>query len=266
MRTFAATLAKWNEISHNEILGPWEGDNYLVNLSFHSLRDLTVSIIENSLILAFISVFIMELADKTQIASFTLTVRYKSRKKVIIGVISGLIAVTIIGVSLGIILKQSFDFNLLKPIIVLLFCGGGGWILLSYFKKEKDKDTEEVELCPVSLGKCAKSIEERQNCKNLNECHIYINEITARNAVIKSFIFIFLAEIGDKTMLTAMTLSTIPDSNPLGVFLGSSLALVIVNLSGIYFGEQITKFKISEYLDLICGILFVTIGIVIGFF
>ena len=71
---------------------------------------------------------------------------------------------------------------------------------------------------------------------------------------------LFLAEMGDKTQLAVFTLVT-QYKKPVPIFLGSSLALVLVTLIGALCGELISKVLPPAYLKLAAGIHFVGIGI-----
>lgn len=51
---------------------------------------------------------------------------------------------------------------------------------------------------------------------------------------------IFLAELGDKTQLAAITL-TATTKQPVSVFLGASAALVIVSLVGVVLGAALSE-------------------------
>jgi putative Ca2+/H+ antiporter (TMEM165/GDT1 family) len=74
-----------------------------------------------------------------------------------------------------------------------------------------------------------------------------------------AFSTLFFAEMGDKTQLAVFSLVT--DSKaPLTVFLGASLALVIVTLIGVLFGGVVTKLIPVTYLKLGSGLLFTGIG------
>lgn len=77
-----------------------------------------------------------------------------------------------------------------------------------------------------------------------------------------SFGMLFLAELGDKTQLAVFTLVT-QYQKPVPIFLGASLALVLVTLIGALFGNVVAKYIPAEYLKLAAGILFVGIGIFI---
>ncbi len=220
-------------------------------------------LIIQSILISFILIFFMELGDKTQLTSFTLTIRYKNRKKVLLGVSIGLIAVTIIGVIIGLFIKQTIDLIYLKPLTGLLFLIFGAFILISLFRK---KSSQEEIMCPVSLDKCAIKFEDRKNsCKDIKNCEIFINNVTSKNAVFKSFILIFLAELGDKTMVTAIALTATPQMIFLGVLIGASLALIVVNSIGIFFGHSIMKTSFKEFVEPVSGGLFIIIAFVLIF-
>nr|WP_255688691.1 TMEM165/GDT1 family protein [Tepidanaerobacter sp. GT38] len=75
-----------------------------------------------------------------------------------------------------------------------------------------------------------------------------------------AFGMLFLAELGDKTQLAVFTLVT-QYKKPLPIFLGASLALVLVTFIGALFGELVCRYIPQTYLKLAAGILFVGIGI-----
>lgn len=77
-----------------------------------------------------------------------------------------------------------------------------------------------------------------------------------------SFCLMFIAELGDKTQMTVFTLVT-HHKEPLPVFLGASLALVMVTLLGSFLGGVITRYVPATLLRLLSGLLFVGIGIFI---
>jgi putative Ca2+/H+ antiporter (TMEM165/GDT1 family) len=74
-----------------------------------------------------------------------------------------------------------------------------------------------------------------------------------------SFGMLFLAELGDKTQLAVFTLVT-QNNKPIPVFLGASLALILVTLIGAFFGQLVTRYIPAKYLQLAAGLLFVIIG------
>ena len=75
-----------------------------------------------------------------------------------------------------------------------------------------------------------------------------------------TFVTVFLAEMGDKTQLTTITLSS-TTNKPLAVFIGSSLALILATLLGALAGGSIANLIPAFLLKLISGIVFLIIGI-----
>ncbi len=75
-----------------------------------------------------------------------------------------------------------------------------------------------------------------------------------------TFFTIFLAEMGDKTQLTTITLSS-TTNKPLAVFIGSSIALILATLLGALAGGSIANLIPAFFLKMLSGIVFLIIGI-----
>ena len=75
-----------------------------------------------------------------------------------------------------------------------------------------------------------------------------------------TFVTIFLAEMGDKTQLTTITLSS-STNKPVAVFIGSSLALILATLLGALAGGSIANLIPDFILKLLSGIVFLILGI-----
>ena len=75
-----------------------------------------------------------------------------------------------------------------------------------------------------------------------------------------TFVTVFLAEMGDKTQLTTITLSS-TTNKPLAVFIGSSLALILATLLGALAGGSIANLVPNFILKFLSGIVFLIIGI-----
>ena len=78
--------------------------------------------------------------------------------------------------------------------------------------------------------------------------------------LITTFFTVFLAEMGDKTQLTTITLSS-TTNKPLAVFIGSSIALILATLLGALAGGSISNLIPAFMLKLLSGIVFLIIGI-----
>tara|TARA_B100000700_G_C15024359_1_gene847374 strand:+ start:1441 stop:1737 length:297 start_codon:yes stop_codon:yes gene_type:complete len=74
-----------------------------------------------------------------------------------------------------------------------------------------------------------------------------------------TFFTVFLAEMGDKTQLTTITLSS-TTNKPLAVFIGSSIALILATLIGALAGGSIANLIPPFILKLLAGIVFLYLG------
>ena len=79
-----------------------------------------------------------------------------------------------------------------------------------------------------------------------------------------AFITLFLAELGDKTQLAVITMTSSTESK-LSVFLGASLALVAVTLIGVVFGGVLSQYVPTEWLQRAVAVAFIVIGVLMLF-
>jgi putative Ca2+/H+ antiporter (TMEM165/GDT1 family) len=75
-----------------------------------------------------------------------------------------------------------------------------------------------------------------------------------------TFALILLAEMGDKTQLTAISMVSRTRA-PLAVFLGASLAMVVVTLVGVLGGALLVRYVPEEYVRKIAACAFILIGL-----
>jgi len=79
-----------------------------------------------------------------------------------------------------------------------------------------------------------------------------------------AFITLFLAELGDKTQLAVITMSAKTDSK-IAVFVGASVALVLVSLLGVLVGGVLSQYVPTEWLQRIVAVAFIVIGVLMLF-
>ena len=77
---------------------------------------------------------------------------------------------------------------------------------------------------------------------------------------ITAFIPTFLAELGDKTQLAAISLAA-DSKKPLSVFLGESVAFILVTLIAVFFGNAITRFFGEKTIKIAAAICFIAVGL-----
>jgi putative Ca2+/H+ antiporter (TMEM165/GDT1 family) len=78
--------------------------------------------------------------------------------------------------------------------------------------------------------------------------------------VFTTFTTLFLAELGDKTQLAAMSLSA-STKKPLSVFVGGTAALAVVTGIGVLFGEALLKAVPALVVRRSAAALFVCMGV-----
>jgi Ca2+/H+ antiporter, TMEM165/GDT1 family len=78
--------------------------------------------------------------------------------------------------------------------------------------------------------------------------------------LLTTFGVIFLAEMGDKTQLAAMTMSA-QTKKPWAVFLGASLALAAVSALGVIVGATLGNYVPLDWVKRIAAVAFIVIGV-----
>jgi len=77
-----------------------------------------------------------------------------------------------------------------------------------------------------------------------------------------TFGVIFLAEMGDKTQLAAMTLSA-QTKKPLSIFIGAALALICVSAIGVLVGAGLSEYVPLIWIKRVSAVAFIVIGVLI---
>src|SRR2546423_8406861 len=79
--------------------------------------------------------------------------------------------------------------------------------------------------------------------------------------LLTTFGVVFLAEMGDKTQLAAMTMAA-ETKRPLAVFIGAALALACVSAIGIAVGGALGHYLPVEWIKRVAAVAFIVIGVV----
>ena len=77
--------------------------------------------------------------------------------------------------------------------------------------------------------------------------------------VLTTFTTLFLAELGDKTQLAAITM-TANTKQPLAVFIGGTLALACVTALGVVFGSALLEVVPEAVIKKVAAAAFIVIG------
>ncbi len=76
------------------------------------------------------------------------------------------------------------------------------------------------------------------------------------------FVMVFLAELGDKTQLTALAFSS-SSRSPWSVFVGTSLALICTTALAVMFGGLLARYVPEKILLIASAVMFVVIGLIL---
>jgi putative Ca2+/H+ antiporter (TMEM165/GDT1 family) len=179
----------------------------------------------------FALLFVLELPDKTMIATIVMSTRARP-SSIVIGASAGFVVQMGIAVGAGGLLTL-LPVHVKDIIVAVLFLGGAGYLLLTREEKEE------------SIGE-KKAMDEHSTTR--------LKEIST------AFMVIFLAEFGDLTQIQAANL-TIKTHQPLEVFLAGSLALVSISFLGAYGGKYLQRYVPLRWIRYGGGLIFLGLGI-----
>ncbi|MFA6889033.1 MAG: TMEM165/GDT1 family protein [Candidatus Woesearchaeota archaeon] len=172
-------------------------------------------------VIPFIAIFLAELGDKTQLAVLTLATKHKEHFSLFWGAMLGFLLVDGLAIVFGDIITLYIPMTYVKIGVGILFIVFGIVALFS-------KDGEMIKIKQGATFKTA-------------------------------FIVIFIAELGDKTQITAGLFAT--QYNPYIVFLAVMCALGLLTALAIFIGNRLKNKINQKYMTAISGILFIIIGV-----
>lgn len=179
------------------------------------------------LIKSFILVFIAEFGDKSQLVCMTLAARYRPAV-VLIGAVLAFAALNLLGVTVGVLVAQWVPDWIVLAIVALLFLLFGLQALRSADEEDEDGDSK--------VGK---------------------------HLLVSVFLLIFLAEFGDKTQLAVAGLASVESA--VGVWLGSTLALIGTTLLGVLAGRTLLQRLSVVWVQKGSGVVFILFALLAGY-
>ncbi|WP_428517947.1 TMEM165/GDT1 family protein [Pseudonocardia sp.] len=150
-------------------------------------------------------IFVAELGDKSQLMALTFATRFRM-VPVLVGITIATSVVHLVSVAVGHGLGAALPTGWIALVAAVAFLGFGAWTL----RGDSLSDEERSKVSRV-----------------------------ARSAVMAVTVAFFLAELGDKTMLATITLAT--QHGWVGVWLGSTLGMVVADALAIVVGRQLGK-------------------------
>jgi len=196
-------------------------------------------------LVALILVMLAELGDKTQLLVLALSTRYRTRD-VVVGVIGAILALQLLATAAGGAVGRLIPRGVLAMVTGALFIGFGVWTLWPRHDEEDDGRATRKGLSPVW-------------------------------AVAAAF---FLAELGDKTQIMTMGIAADPGaalrtlgafgrhlepstglSAILGVWIGSSLGMILADGLAIVVGVAVGKKLPKKAIKRVSGVVFIAFGL-----
>lgn len=166
-----------------------------------------------------------EFGDKTQLAVFALSARYRKPAAVFAGAFTGEVLATGLGILLG-----AYAMKVL-PLPLLKFGGGLAFVVLgAWFLLRKDSAVAATH-----------------------------TRASHASAFVATMGMIFLAEMGDKSQAANALLATRYD--PWSVFLGSAIALGLLIAAATLIGHKFANSKFAPLVRVAAGLLFVALGV-----
>ena len=190
-------------------------------------RRLELGIMWSAFFLSFGIIFVAELGDKSQLMAMAFAARYKALP-VLLGISIATAVTHALSVGLGSVVGDQIPTASISIVAGVAFLGFAGWTLRG--------DT-------------------------LSEDEAQAAQKNTRNAVVAASVAFFLAELGDKTMLATITLST--DQDAFGTWVGSTLGMVSADALAILVGYHLGSRLPEKTIRYGASILFVIFGILL---
>ncbi len=193
--------------------------------------------------------FLGELGDKTQLVVFNLALRFKESWKVGLGATLGFATIITVGVTIGVIIEDFVPLTIVSYISGVIFLLLGIWGIFGLRGEWRDHQTTRRGETPPETREEREEKQEMEKHKGLQ-----------KNPFLAGFGFIFLMELGDKTQVLTISLTSV-NVAIFEVWLGAFVALSSLAWIGAFFGGAIAKRVPKFYIAAISAVLFCIIGL-----
>jgi Ca2+/H+ antiporter, TMEM165/GDT1 family len=199
----------------------------------------------NLLVLSFVTIFLAELADRSNIAIFALSGSSKYPRAVYLGAASALLAANLLGALIGGKLATLLPIHLVKIIAILGFAYLA--IRLLWLEKRSSRNQENSNSESVN--------------RNSPSYRKFIYDPHDRWSIFGStFLTIFLTSLGDGEQIATLLLSA-QSQSPVIVFIGAALAVVATSLIAVLLGQGVARWLPPNRLKTVSGILLLLIAV-----
>lgn len=179
-----------------------------------------------SFLTPFLTIFLAELLDKSQLALIFLSTKHKNYKLLFFGSLLAFIVVDGLAILFGSLVAS------IVPEIIVKIVAGIAFILFGLLSFRKEDESEKTKQ-------------------------------RSQNTFLNAFLIIFFAEWADKTQLASAAFAT--QFDPLFVFFGVISAMAILSLLAILTGSLLARKINKNLLHKIAGVAFIGIGLYLLF-
>ena len=192
-----------------------------------------------SLFVALGLVFVAEMGDKTQIVALGFGARHRLAP-VLTGVALAYMCTNLVSVIIGGLLGATFPTRAIGLAGGVLFLGFAAWTLRGGMSPAEEEAEIEAETARL-------------------EARTGSGVVTERSVILSVFSAIFIAELGDKTMLATATLAA--DGNPVLVWIGATVGIIMAGALGVVVGRFFGARLPERTTRIGSAILFLVIGL-----
>lgn len=195
-------------------------------------------------LVAFAAVFVAEMADKTQLATIALATRFRLAT-VLAGLALGSVAVMGISAGIGAAAGAALPTRAIGICAGAAFVGVGLWMLISGIRARRTAENEELAVVDGPVSREGDASDE------------IVRQSGAGPSLVVAGTFI-AAELGDKTMLAALTLAS--KGNAVSVWIGGAAALFAVDAIAAALGDVLSRYLSPKVVTPVVGGLFLAAG------
>lgn len=177
---------------------------------------------------SYLLILVAEIGDKSQLVCMMLAARYRATP-VILGSILAFLLLNTLAVVFGVAMTELLPQKFIFTMVAILFAA----FAIHAFRAKHEQDDEKVTL------------------------------VSNKYLLLSTFLLITVAEIGDKTQIAVVGLSS--SSNPVAIWIGATLALFTTSAIGVWAGRTILQKMPMTILHKISGSLFLMLAIFAGY-
>lgn len=203
------------------------------------------------LLASFLANTLATFGDKGQLVVVTLASRYDARK-VFLGAMAAFSLWSAVEVLFGQWIVRVIPGGVMTLLAGGLFLLFGLWTLRSALDHARDGTDEGTLLTEggIDVGLSGRVLPET-----------VLSTVGRHDGIAASFLFILLAEFGDKTQLLTINLAATFDGAPLAVFVGVVAALGLRTGIDALVGERFERLLPTEWLEAVAAAVFVAFGL-----